>query len=87
MPAHDGGAEINGYSLKYREYKNEAGIGRPSEPSRAAVIRAEVGPPSELTIVDMLSNSVVLSWQPASNDDESKISQYVVERKHMSNGR
>ena len=67
--------------------ENEAGIGRPSEPSKAATIRAEVGAPTELTIADLMSNSVVLTWQPPVNDGGSKISQYIVERRHLPDGR
>ena len=54
--------------------ENEAGISRPSEPSKAATIRAEVGAPTELNIADL--NDLM-------NDGGSKIFQYVVERRHL----
>ena len=79
---------IEGLEYQFRvRAENEAGIGRPSEPSKAATIRAEVGAPTELTIADLMSNSVVLTWQPPMNDGGSKISQYVVERRHLPDGR
>ena len=66
---------IEGLEYQFRvRAENEAGIGRPSEPSKAATIRAEVGAPTELNIADL--NDLM-------NDGGSKIFQYVVERRHL----
>lgn len=66
--------------------ENMAGIGPCSKASEAVAARDQCDPPRNLTVTNITTSSVSLSWDRPEYDGGAKITGYIVERKEIPNG-
>uniref|UniRef100_A0A3B3QB10 Titin n=1 Tax=Paramormyrops kingsleyae TaxID=1676925 RepID=A0A3B3QB10_9TELE len=59
--------------------ENEYGIGLPTETTESVKVSEKPLPPGKVTLQDVSSNSVTLSWEKPDHDGGSRITGYIVE--------
>ncbi|XP_068168832.1 titin-like isoform X2 [Antennarius striatus] len=73
-----------GLVYEFRVYaENIAGVGPRSKTSEPVAARDQCDPPLNLTVTNITSSSVSLSWDKPEYDGGAKITGYIVERKEM----
>ena len=66
--------------------ENEAGFSNPSPPSAYFVALEPVGPPTDLHVLQITSNSVLVAWSPPTRDGGHSICDYILEKRLLPKG-